>query len=456
MMKYRKKKVAIITGLSLFVFILVSFTLFKSNKKITLSDVDAIISPYVESGDFSGIVYVKHEGQVVGQKSYGYANEATKEPIDSQTIFKIGSLSKQFTAAAILLLEQQGKLKTTDLLSKYVHNFPELSQVNLHHLLSHGSGIYDINTVKNYSDLMIRGATLDEALNRIKDKPALFKPGKRYSYSNSNYLLLAKVIEQVSGLSYSEFMVHYIFEPSGMLNTQVANTNDQIPNAAIGYSPGSVGFIRTPYENLEVKTGAGSVVSNIDDMVKWHQILQSEDLLTKSSKKKLFNKQNGDYGYGWNIVKVPFFMHIATHDGRVPGFTSVFVHGVNKDLCLIILANRETAATVSIRNRIQDLSRKGKYDPIFLSKYANILPQNPSEYAGVYTDEAGESFRIVVQDGGISFQWHYDSYPQFLQKAPEKDLFIMRNRGNYCQFERDDSGKVDGMSMGSWKVKKIR
>ena len=455
-MKFQKKWPLIVIVLSLLILTLVLFTQIKSKKEITLSDIDAIVAPYFESGDFSGTIYMKHNGKEIGQKNYGYADIDSSQAIENNTVFRVGSISKQFTAAGILLLEQEGKLKTTDLLSDYIKGFPGETEITLHHLLSHGSGIFDINETQNYSDLMIRGAGLDEELDRIKDRPVSFKPGKKYRYSNSNYLLLAKVIEQVTGKSYTEFMEKSVFLPSNMKDTKVVNTSDEISNMAIGYTPGAVGYKITPYENLEVKTGAGNIVSTAKDMLQWHEVLRTEDLLSDQSKKKFFSKQNDDYGYGWTIVEIPFITHMATHDGRVPGYRSMFVHGIKNDLCLIILANKETNAMVAIRDRVRSLMRKGKYDPLFLPKYADKLPENPKDFVGIYQDDLGESFRIVEEDGGIAFQWPYDHYSQFLQKAPETDLFIMRNRGNYCQFKRDDNGDVSGMSMGSWVVKKIK
>jgi len=175
------------------------------------SKVDSYLQPYIETGDFSGSVLISKADEILFSKGYGFADISHNIVNTPQTKFKLASVSKQFTAAAILILEQDGLLKVEDSIDKFISDYPNGDEITLHHLLTHSSGIPDIFSFPNYYKKKNLSLTLEDVINWIKEQPLQFQPGERYSYSNSGYNLLAYIIEKVSGRSYGEFLSKRIF-----------------------------------------------------------------------------------------------------------------------------------------------------------------------------------------------------------------------------------------------------
>ena len=214
-------------------------------------------------------------------------------PNDLNTVFHIGSLSKSFTAAAILLLEQRGLLTTEDPLSKYIPDYPLGNKITIHHVLSHTSGITEINDLPEYVTASLQQQTPATSIELFKNKPLEFLPGESYQYSNSNYAILAFIIEQLSKKSFGVFMKENIFSPLGMDHTiHRANMGQVINKLAEGYvADGNFGLLKAPYLDWSSKTGSGSVVSTVNDLEKWNAALLGTamplTICKLSSRKKL-------------------------------------------------------------------------------------------------------------------------------------------------------------------------
>ncbi|MCI0490680.1 MAG: beta-lactamase family protein [Blastocatellia bacterium] len=271
----------------------------KNNGEIE-ARVDAYVKPFIEMRAFSGAILIAKGGRVLLSKGYGMANYELGVPNTPQTRFHIASISKPFTAAAIMILQERGLLKVDDLLTKYIPDYPGGDKITLHHMLTHTSGIQNVNGFPDYNEKSKFPQTTATIVEMFKNKPLLFEPGEKYSYSNSNYNLLAYIIEKVSGLGYGEFLKQNIFDPLDMRDTaHDGYAGKIIENRASGYAPvGTLGLENAPYLDWTIKTGNGSLYSTVEDLYKWDRALYTEKVLKKSTLEKVFKEP-----YGWFISK---------------------------------------------------------------------------------------------------------------------------------------------------------
>ncbi|MGH9768635.1 MAG: serine hydrolase domain-containing protein, partial [Blastocatellia bacterium] len=243
--------------------------------------VDAYVRPYVEIKGFSGAILIASKGQVLLRKGYGMANYELDAPNTPLTKFHLASVSKSFTAAAIMILEERGLLGVSDPLSKYIPDYPEGDKITIHHLLTHTSGIPNVNNFPDYNDKSKFPQTLASVIEMFKSKPFTMKPGERYSYSNSNYNVLAFIIEKVSGKSYGDFLKENIFDPLGMKDTgHDGKAGALIKGRASGYAPvGPSDLENASWIDWTIKTGNGSLYSTVEDLYKWDRALYTEKIL---------------------------------------------------------------------------------------------------------------------------------------------------------------------------------
>jgi CubicO group peptidase (beta-lactamase class C family) len=297
---------------------------------------DVFIEGYVAKGVFSGTVLISQNGKILFEKTYGLANIAFDVPNTTQTKFKIHSTTKPFTATAIMLLVQQGKLSLEDSITKYLPGSPPTwNQVAIKHLLSHTSGIPDFTNT--WADAWDKSnlQTLSKVLPQIKDTPLAFQPGSTISYSNSGYELLGCIIEKVSGQTYPAFMQDHIFGPLGMSNTGIelpapidhSDYMGPVPvkNLATGYN-GAPGHPELSHSLMFKLMAAGGIYSTAEDLLRFDQALYGDELLTPSYRNKMFSpaivgKNGNGYGFGWMIRK-QFNRLCLRHDGGNNGFIS--------------------------------------------------------------------------------------------------------------------------------------
>ncbi len=224
----------------------------------------------VKVDGFSGSVLVSRGGETLFARGYGMANIELQVPNTPRTKFRLGSITKQFTAMAIMIIAEQGKLKLDDPIGKYVDDAPKTwKKVTLHHLLTHTSGIFDFTSDPDLEKLMSRPETLRSLIARFKDKPVNFPPGEKFAYCNSGYVLLGAVIEKVSGMSYEAFLRKSIFEPLGMKDTGYDHTETILPNRAAGYERVGDGLKNADYIHMSQPFSAGALYSTVEDLARW-------------------------------------------------------------------------------------------------------------------------------------------------------------------------------------------
>jgi CubicO group peptidase (beta-lactamase class C family) len=312
---------------------------------------------FVSSKDFSGAVLVARDGRVLFQKAYGLANREHEVPNKLNTKFRLGSLTKQFTAMAVMILVERGKLRIADSLCKYIEDCPAAwAGVTIRHLLNHTSGIpafTDFPDNDHYEHLPM---TPLETIARFRDKPLEFVPGERFSYDDSGYLLLGYIVQQASDERYEDFLRKNIYEPLGMLNSGYDHPWVILKDRASGYEKKDGQKVNAMLMQMDTPFGGGSMYSTVGDLLLWDQALYTEKLVSRGSLEQVFTPYGGAYpavrkweqglysrhryGYGWFVAKW-FGRDLLWHDGEINGFCSALLRYPEDRTLVIVLENRD-------------------------------------------------------------------------------------------------------------------
>jgi D-alanyl-D-alanine carboxypeptidase len=303
---------------------------------------EALIQPLVKADRFSGAVLVARNGKPVFRKGFGLANREWSIPNDPTTKFRIGSITKQFTAAAILQLAEAGKLSIDDLVSKYYADAPAAwSDITIRHLLTHTSGIPDYTNIPHFfEEDNKRDRTPEEILKLTSDKPLAFAPGSRFAYDNSGYVFLGYIIEKASGENYADYMQHHIFDPLGMKSTGYDFSETVLAKRAAGYKWDHEKIVNARFLSMTEPFSAGSLYSTVDDMLIWDRALRAGTLLKAASLQAMFTDYGHAYGFGWIINDFSGHQHIA-HGGGINGFATQFDRFPKDKLTIVVFSNRE-------------------------------------------------------------------------------------------------------------------
>lgn len=388
-------------------FIIAGFGFFRDQQKVAIQD--AIVEGELGSGldeyltritpfGFSGALLVAKEGKIILNKGYGWAIRAEAIPNTADTVFSVGSITKQFTAAGIMKLEMQGKLDTNDPISKYLDNVPEdKSGITLHHLLTHTAGVI------NFTGMDYDVAHRDETVKRILDAPLLFAPGDQFEYSNAGYSLLAAILEKVSGQNYEQFLNGHLFKPAGMQATgyRIPDWDKKVvAHWYVGDTDNGIPLDKPyPYWNL---LGNGGILSTTMEMYKWHLALNGETVLSTITKKKLFTPFLNDYAYGWDVLKTERGTLIQ-HDGAsMLGNSAEMRRYIDADVVTILFCNQaygESALFEAIRDKIEMIVFGGevKIPPAVTECDTATL----RKFEGIFQLPTGGSLRASVENRAL-------------------------------------------------------
>ncbi|MGZ4034375.1 MAG: serine hydrolase domain-containing protein [Bacteroidia bacterium] len=325
----------------------------------------------VKEAKFNGCVLVAQRGQVIFSNAYGYSNLKTKTPLKLNSAFQLASISKTLTSAAILLLKDQGKLKLTDSIQQYFPNFP-FHNITIKLLLSHRSGLSNyVYFGEPYCDSKncYNGKTFDNAavMQIMMDaKPPVYAaPNKKFEYCNTNFAILASIVEKVSGMKFADFMKQNIFVPLGMNDTWIHDpkTDSQHPNITLGHTAGGK-FVEEKFADDVI--GDKGVYSTVEDMLKWDQALYSEKLLKKETIAEAFtgysNEHKGkrNYGYGWRMIDDGKNPKIIYHNGWWHGYATLFFRRPSDQTTVIILSNKFGGGTYHIEDILSILNENSQ------------------------------------------------------------------------------------------------
>lgn len=324
--------------------------------------IDSLFTSLYNSNQFNGNVLIAEKDSIIFTKSFGYANESTKEKLNENTIFELASCTKPFTAMAILILKDRGKLNLDDKISKYIPELYKYNNVTIRNLLNHTGGLPDYMTIMNTTWDKSKIATNKDVIKILgKQQPnELFEPNTKEEYSNTGYALLASIIEKTSGKTYAEFLESAIFKPLKMSRTFVYHrrlSGKKIKNYALGYLYLNGDYILPDdYERskfvfwLDGIEGDGTVNSTINDLYKWDRSLNNNKLVSKESL-KLINSNGilndgtlAHHGYGWRVLETKPFGKIARHSGGWPGYLTYIERDLDTDKTIIILQNHYNGA----------------------------------------------------------------------------------------------------------------
>lgn len=407
--------------------------------------VDAYLKPFVEGGNFSGAILLARAGKPLVSRAYGMANYELDVANTPRTRFHIASVSKPFTAAAVLLLEAQGRLKVSDPVARFIPDFPRGQSTTLFHLLTHTSGIADINGAPIYAAESMKPHTPLDLVNLIRGLEPTAAPGERYAYSNSNYNLLAYVVERASGRPYGEFLHDAIFAPLGMADTgHDGNAQALIAGRAAGYVPEGIdGFGNAPWFDWSTKTGNGSLYSTTADLLKFDQALYADRLLPKGAIDRILGAGQGNV-FGW-FVNDRLGRRCMAANGRSPGFTATLQRYIDDQVTVIVLAN--TYSTVTQAPIAADLAALALGDTV--APPSDIVPISAGEpalatFEGTYAggDDfffPGTTLTVTRRAGFLMMHWSTQADSTLVPVAP--DTFLDRSFWARVRFTRDADGK---------------
>ncbi len=394
---------------------------------------------------FSGAVLVADHGRILLNRGYGMSNQDLGEPNTPETRFFIGSITKQFTAAAILALQEDSLLNIDDSIAKYLPDYPPDpgNRITIKELLTHTSGI------PNYTDdaeLIVRRSipmTPEQIIEIFKYRPLEFEPGSRFKYSNSGYVLLGKIIEAVSGQSYEAFMHHRIFKPAGMNNTGYGRRESGIPNRADGYTTSSNGRVIDALPvDFSVMFSSGALYSTVEDMHRWDGLLYTEKLLKKESINSMFEPFKGNYGFGW-YIESRFGRRHAYHGGFLDGFNTITDRWLDDSLEIIVFSNEDEAPVAKIARGISAIAFDQRFESPLRKRAIATTPRRVKEYEGVYRIDEGAYQFISLEDDTL--YTHLRGMPlQAILPQSDDTFFFACDNNKILAFRRDSQGQVLG------------
>jgi CubicO group peptidase (beta-lactamase class C family) len=359
---------------------------------------DEYLSGQFKSTEPGAVALIAKKGQVIYKKAFGIADIELNVPLGPDMIFKLGSITKQFTAVAILQLVEQGIISLQDSLQKYIPDFPSKGyKITIENLLTHTSGIRDYTQI-DYSEPYMerRDFTPRQLIDSFKKYPLEFEPGSQFRYSNSGYFLLGYIIEKVSGKSYSTYIHENLLQPLGLKNISFDSLNMIIPNRVNGYRIEGEEFRNADYWSMTIAYSAGGLYSNAEDLLKWQEGLMTYKILKKESLEKAFvsyKLKDGtltDYGYGWYLKEISGSQSIG-HGGAITGFRTVEVYFPAEDIYVVILSNTESAQIDALTTTLSGFAL-GKAAKNNVSVNDSIL----NAYVGTYVLQSDKKRKIVI------------------------------------------------------------
>jgi CubicO group peptidase (beta-lactamase class C family) len=401
---------------------------------------DQIVQTFVANNQFMGTALVARGDQVLFNKGYGSANLEWNIPNAPNTKFRLGSVTKQFTAASILLLEERGKLSVGDPVKKYLPDAPAAwDKITIFHLLTHSAGIPNFTGFPDYQKLQPFAATPAELVARFRDKPLEFEPGEKMSYSNSGYVLLSYLIEKTSGDTYEKFVSANIFTPLGMKDSGYDSNSAVIPHRATGYVYRN-GFQHAGFIHMSIPHGAGALYSTTEDLLKWEQGLFGGKVLKPASLEKMTKPFKNDYAFGL-VVADKAGRKVIQHGGGIEGFNTQLQYYPESKLTVVVLGNVNGGAPDDIANKLAALAQGDTVKLTTERKEITLDPKALSRYVGAYQMGSGPTMLITLEGNQLMSKL---GNQQPVAIFPESEtMFFLKVVDAQLEFPKDDgSGKA--------------
>jgi len=369
--------------------------------------VDKMLNERYPANEPGATALVAKNGEVLYRKAFGIANLELEIPMKPEHVFEIGSITKQFTGVAILMLMEEGKLDLQDEITRFIPDYPSQGKkITVHQLLNHTSGIKSYTGMESFRDLARTDMSPTELIDVFKNEPMDFDPGEEYRYNNSAYIILGHIIEVASGQTYADFIENRIFKKLGMKNSYYGSMSKIIKNRASGYQPTNDGFRNADYLSLTLPYAAGSIMSCVDDMLLWEQAIHHNTLISEESKKLAFEGgvlNNGDpiyYGYGFSVDELNGTPSIE-HGGGIFGYETYGVYLPSEDVYVIVLTNRNGQGPTDVTIKMAALAI-GK--PFAEDAAVSVSEEKMKQWTGTYEFANGVIRYITLQDGSLYSQ----------------------------------------------------
>ncbi|MBI3403855.1 MAG: serine hydrolase [Acidobacteria bacterium] len=438
-------------------FCLLAATAFAAPAETVQGDLGKKLDDYLtrlEQFGWSGSALVAKDGQILLSKGYGFANRAKKIPFTADTVSNIGSIVKQFTGAAIMKLEMQGKLNTNDPIGKYLPNVPpDKSEITIHHLLTHSAGFRG-----DFGGRDDEAIGRDDLVKKVLAAPLKSKPGEHFEYSNEGFSLAAAIVEIVSGKTYEQFLYENLFKPAGMEKTGYVRPDWSREVQARGYTQDGNDWGTVPEKNWRTDgpgwylKGNGGIQSTAEDMYKWHLALLGEKILSKEAKEKYFGSHvkdrmgpNSSYGYGWGIETTPRNTKLITHNGGNGVFFADFRRYVDEGIVIYVMGNTPVIRATSLGAEILPAlifgGREVPTPPAVIALDSAALQR----LAGEYRLPSGEKIVVTPRDGRLKLRGD----------GPESSALLSSMSppgGPFAEVERHSTNIVEAASRGDFET----
>ena len=426
----------------------------------SVAEMEAYLNAYAQTGQFSGSVTIT-QGLIGGMThGYDFANREHQVANTGATKFRIGSVTKQFTAVAILQLQEKGLLDVQAPVSTYLPDYPNGERITIHHLLTHTAGIPEYLDPEAFPDIaewMRQSSSLSQLVDRFKDLPLEFEPGKKFKYSNSGYVLLTQIIETVAEQPYAEYLQANIFDPLGMKDTGYEVPQTVISNLAQGYLfIGKETYLQASPFDMSIPQGAGGLYSTTEELASWNRFLYENEypaVLSQTAKATMMTpdaqmepEENPDvfYGYGLVIDNHSGRQRVH-HDGGISGFASSLTRYPNEALTIVVLSNLGTALPGRIAEDLAAIAFNEPYEIPTRPEAIDLDPAIYEKYVGTYQLLPEMQIAIRVEDGELTAQ--ATGQGSFVLYPTSETEFFAEVADITVVFSVSDVGTVEGLTL---------
>jgi CubicO group peptidase (beta-lactamase class C family) len=411
-------------------------------------ELDALVNAYAAQGKFGGAVLVARKGEVLLKKGYGLANYEHDVPNTPETVFRIGSMTKPFTAIAVMQMVEAGRLSLQDTVSRFLPDFPKGERITVHHLLSNTSGIPDYIITPEYQTIRRYRVTTEQVIDLFRDKPLQFEPGTAFGYSNSGWVLLGLMLEQLTGKRYEEVIRQQIFEPLGMTHSGAEWEQTLIRHRANGYINTGVEITNADYHDDTGMHAAGALYSTVEDLFKWDRALNGNRLLRQSTLAQMHQPVMEGYGYGWELPVI-HGRRVFGHSGGLPGFTSNYARFIEDDVTVIVASNLSGAAFSQLTEGLAAVVFGLPYAVPTARPFVSVDPAVLADYVGEF--EVTYFGRTSILTFAIEHErltMAIRGLPKSVLSAYSDTTFYARPKGDVeLTFVRGGDGRVTSIEM---------
>ena len=414
-----------------------------------IETIDTLVKETFPATEPGATAIVVKDGKTIYRAGQGIANLELGVPVEPDMVFRVGSITKQFTAVAILMLAEEGKLALNDPITKFLPDYPTHDHlITVEHLLTHTSGIKSYTSMAEWMPLWRKDFSVQELIGFFKYQPMEFAPGKRWSYNNSAYCLLGAIIEKVSGLIYEGFLQQRIFDCLGMKQTYYDSPARIIPRRAAGYDKGPDGYANAEYLSMTQPYAAGALGSTVDDLARWDAALYTEQLLKQETLQRAFVSYRlldgtvTDYGYGWALSNYAGH-RLVEHGGGIHGFRTFMIRMPEDRVMVAVLSNNGGKSPELPAFKIATLAIGQPYrEP----ERVELTEEEFAQYEGSYQMNASAEWSITREESHLYAQFGQNPRTELVPFSPNK-FFFEDNSLFHTTFVRDENGRVTALEM---------